>query len=312
MVFGISFKTPVVGQSVAETDRFSRKKQCSSDFPDASKRKGAVPRGAQPLVISNGLLNPNRQAVRNPIPKKDIQALQATFQSFLSHPFLSPSFLKQTEDPNEALRSLVLLGTQLLQHVEDLKADNNLPNTKIIVHSDRDQREGRLARRADIDLLNPVQDQNGLQRITAGMGALLFFAMIYQQPEILTNGLGYLAQEGVKDAQGKLSNHSENLKFDWESLLAKVQNKALPANTLIFSKKERELMAKVAAAQGFDIKTDAGLQAYTQWVVQVLQKTARAIETVGHPYQLSVMGYGWDAHGLLKKTECQDVFQRQE
>ncbi len=310
MVLGISFKNSVMGPSIVDADSLSSKKQARLGFPQASKRKGSVPQEAKRLVISSGLLNPNPQAVRNPIPRQSIQALQATF-----HPYL-----KLTEDPNHALRSLVLLGTRLLQQAERLRAEGNVSNAKLVVHSDQAELVNPLSRRADLDLLpaiqNRAQDKNCLQRSTAAVGALLFFSLLYQQPEILAEGLRYFAREeireGVKDAQDKWVNQSENLKFDLKSLFAKAQRKDLPADTLIFSKEDRALMTTVAAEQGFDIQTDAGLQAYTRWVVEVLQKTAEAIEAVGHPCQLSVMGYGWDAHGLLKKTECQDVFQRQE
>jgi hypothetical protein len=312
------FNKPTVGQPSADMEPLSSKKQSRSGFLDASKRKGYTPRGAKPLVISNGLLNPNPLAVRNPVPRKSIRALQATFHSLLEQAE------NPAQDPNEALRSLVLLGTRLLQQAEALKNQAQVSNAKLIVHSphpDHVEFGNMLSRRADIDLLpsirNRAQDKNGLQHTTAIWGALLFFSLLYQQPEILTEGVCYFTREGIregaKDAQDQWVNQLKNLKFDLKSLFAKVQNKSLPTDTLIFSKKDRALMKGVAAAQGFDIKTDAGLQAYTQWVVQLLQETAQAIETVGHPYQLSVMGCGWDAHkGIPKQTECQDVFQRQD
>ncbi|WP_303672786.1 hypothetical protein [Vampirovibrio chlorellavorus] len=310
MVLAVSFKNSGMGPSIAETDSLSPKRQARSGFLGGRKHQGVVPSGGKRLVITNGLLNPNPQAVRNPIPRQSIQALQATF-----HPYL-----KLTEDPNEALRSLVLLGTRLLRQAEGLRREGNVSNARLIAHSNYPAWEKQSSGWADLDLLPAIQnrakDKNCLQRSTATVGALLFFSLLYQQPEILAEGLSYFAREGiregVKDAQGQWVNQSENLKFDLRSLFAKVQNKALPADTLIFSKADRELMATVAAGQGFDIQTDAGLQAYTRWIVQLLQKTAEVIETVGQPYQLSMMGYGRDAHGLLKKTGYQDVFQRRE
>lgn len=298
MVFGTFYQMPWAGMSIG---RFRSGKEREADFLKASKRESLVHQDTSRFFVSNGMLNPNRKAIRNPVSTQAVRTLQGTFSSGLD--------TKQAVDPNEALKALVLLGTRILQQAEQLKAQGHFSDAKLMVRLDQPERGEGSCRDVDLARLKSAQEQNKLQ-FKRDVTCLLFcLSVLYGQPEKMIQSLGYLAQEAGRDFQGQWEQRSQNLKFDFKSLLAQVRNKELPADTLIFSKKDRELMMPAAAAQGFDIETDRGLQAYIEWVVCVLQETAEAIEAVGRPYRLSVVAYGRDPQGQLKKTQCQEVLQ---